>query len=101
MADCCRFVLECRGDGDPDPVYSWYRDGEQLTREQLDQLGLQLVEDTDHSQLEFSSPELRHQGRYHCEASNDLGEQSNLGFREERIRSFGTIFEYVYTSHHP
>ena len=90
-------MLECRGDGDPEPVYSWYRDGEQLTREQLDQLGLQLVEDTDHSQLEFSSPELRHQGRYHCEASNDLGEQITLGFREERIiRSFGTIFEYIY-----
>ena len=84
-------MLECRGDGDPEPVYSWYRDGEQLTREQLDQLGLQLVEDTDHSQLEFSSPELSHQGRYHCEASNDLGEHVNKALFS--VRSEGAFHD--------
>ena len=41
-----RFVLECRGDADPSPVYTWYRGGELLTLERRSELGVSLVRDS-------------------------------------------------------
>ena len=38
-----RFVLECRGDAAPSPVYTWYRGGELLTPERRSELGVSLV----------------------------------------------------------
>ena len=99
-------MLECRGDADPSPVYTWYRGGELLTPERRSELGVSLVSynnnvdnnnnnnnnnnnqvtnytmmqisNEEHSQLEFPSPTNIQEGFYHCEARNDLGKDISL-----------------------
>lgn len=70
-----RFVLDCRLlGGDPLPSYSWFKDGSLLTPEMiLEDQGLDLVSDREHSQLDFLDPAPHHEGYYHCEANNTLG----------------------------
>ena len=38
-----RFVLECRASATPVPTYTWYRDGELLTEERLQQLDIKVL----------------------------------------------------------
>ena len=70
-------MLECRGDADPSPVYTWYKDGDLLTPERMGDLGVNLISNEEHSQLEFPSPTNIQEGFYHCEARNDLGKNNN------------------------
>ena len=69
--------MECRGDADPSPVYTWYKDGDLLTPERMGDLGVNLISNEEHSQLEFPSPTNIQEGFYHCEARNDLGKNNN------------------------
>ena len=69
--------MECRGDADPSPVYTWYKDGDLLTPERMGDLGVNLISNEEHSQLEFPSPTNIQEGFYHCEARNDLGKNNH------------------------
>ena len=64
-----RFVLECVAIAEPAPTYHWYRNGEELG----DLEGVFRVDDAEHSQLDFSSPQEHQAGVYHCEAENSVG----------------------------
>jgi hypothetical protein len=64
-----RFVLECVAIAEPAPTYYWYRNGEELRELE----GVVRVEDAEHSQLDFTSPQEHQAGVYHCEAENSVG----------------------------
>ena len=64
-----RFVLECVAIAEPAPTYSWYKDGVEV--EEME--GVRRVEDSEHSQLDFFSPQEHQAGSYHCEAANSVG----------------------------
>ena len=64
-----RFVLECVAVAEPAPNYQWFKDGEELG----DMEGMTRVDNTEHSQLDFFSPEQHQVGTYHCEAENSVG----------------------------
>ena len=64
-----RFVLECVAIAEPAPTYHWYRNGEELGELE----GVFRVDDAEHSQLDFSSPQEHQAGVYHCEAENSVG----------------------------
>ena len=88
---CFRFVLECRGDGDPAPTYRWFRNSQLLTDELLAQQDIEEMSDGEHSELHFSSPTAEHEGYYHCEAENSLG----------RARSSNTLVAPTFPSPPP
>lgn len=65
-----RFVLECAANAEPAPRYTWFKNGEELA---VNPAGIELLSDTQHSQLDFVSPGPEHEGYYHCLAENDFG----------------------------
>ena len=79
--------MECSGDGDPAPEYTWFKDGKLLTEETRSELNIGIAGNSDHSELDFSHPEPEHEGYYHCEAVNDQGGIVNEALTTERKRA--------------